>query len=267
MEIQRVFKDFDLVEISETRISDYVSLFRECFPNFNVDQNYLRWLYFENPLGNVVGFDAIFEDEIVGHYACIPIRISGVSNIGLLSLNTATSPRFQGRGLFRVLAENTFAQATRANFSCIVGVANSNSFQAFIRHLKFEHLGNLDLRFGNLERERVGARIYSNEEISWRVNSPLNKFTVKYSKDMAMLSVPLKFGLKIKSYVPVDFQKMKFERKRRFGLTVDWRKSSNPRLYLPKRFKPSPLALIFRSLDGTDSNIVTSWSFPDFDAF
>jgi hypothetical protein len=42
---------------------------------------------------------------------------------------------------------------------------------------------------------------------------------------------------------------------------------ANPVFKLPKRFKPSPLVLIFKPLLEGDSNLLTSFSFPDFDAF
>ena len=59
----------------------------------------------------------------------------------------------------------------------------------------------------------------------------------------------------------------RLRQKYKFGLTLDWRQGRKPFLFLPKRFKPSPLALIYKSLDGTPPSVLTSWSFPDFDAF
>ena len=36
-------------------------------------QIYLNWLYLKNPLGFPIGYNAYYEGELVGHYACIPL--------------------------------------------------------------------------------------------------------------------------------------------------------------------------------------------------
>ena len=165
------FKEFNILPIDQSRISDYISLFDDAYPNFSPTQEYLRWLYFENPLGNVIGFDAYDEDKIISHYACIPTKVDGFEGLSLLALNTATHPKYQGRGLLKVLANRTYEFAGD-NFAGVFGVANSKAVNALVRHLNFVQLGNLELRFGNLFRTHVGSRVYSEREIAWRSRCP-----------------------------------------------------------------------------------------------
>lgn len=262
------FKEFEIRALETFNVEKYVSLLRECFPSFKVSYEYISWLYFKNPSGPAIGYDAFLRGELVAHYACIPIGIAGFNTPALLSVNTATSPRFQGRGLFKVLALNTYSQAEEAKFSFVVGVANRNSFKSFTRHLGFTHLGNLELRFGFLSRPKVGSRVYSKADLEWRSSSPLNEFKYGLLKDSSsLISVRFLGPIRLRSVVPTGFATGATRRAWNLGLTIDWRKEKRPIFFLPARFKPSPLALIIKPLNGSDSSTLSSWSFPDFDAY
>src|SRR5215467_4083405 len=80
--------------------------------------SYLQWLYRDNPCGHVVGFNAYAGDELAAHYATIPVEatLDGAPARGLLSLNTATHPTHQGKGLFTRLAERTYARASELGY-------------------------------------------------------------------------------------------------------------------------------------------------------
>ncbi len=265
---QSNFKEFKIQRIRQENLSRHVQLLRICFPKFDVSVDYLQWLYFQNPLGNVLGFDATLDSKIVAHYACIPTRVSGISSLALLSLNSATLPDFQGRGLFRVLAEKTYSFAEERKYSAVIGVANSNSLTTFTRHLGFSYLGDLDLRFGSLSRSNRGNRTYSVNDLNWRCSTPQTQFNWKMlENEYVKISARVSKLVKLDAIIPGLNPSKHFWQKYRFGLTLDWRKGKKPFLFLPKRFKPSPLALIYKSLDGTPPSVLTSWSFPDFDAF
>jgi hypothetical protein len=171
MESSRVVNKLELVQVSKDKLQQYVDLFKLCFPNSSLTLEYLDWLYFQNPQGFVVGYDAINNGRVVAHYACIPIEIEGFSQKCLLSVNTATHPDFQGLGIFKLIAQQTYDTYTRS-FSSVIGVANGNSEKTFIEKLGFMKFGNLDLRFGNLVRERNGSRRYSDEDCAWISQCP-----------------------------------------------------------------------------------------------
>jgi hypothetical protein len=48
MLIARYFKDYEIDFVNFDRLELYVKLLNECFPDFHVSEQYLKWLYFEN---------------------------------------------------------------------------------------------------------------------------------------------------------------------------------------------------------------------------
>ena len=88
-----------------------------------------------NPAGTVVGFDAWDDVTLAAHYVCVPARVlrwGDAFGRALLSLNTATRPAYQGKGLFTKLAAATYEGAERPKgFECVYGVANANSTPGF----------------------------------------------------------------------------------------------------------------------------------------
>lgn len=229
---------------------------------------YIRWLYFENPLGTVVGFDAIEEGKLASHYACIPTSIDGL--IGLLSVNTATHPRHRSKGLYKKLASMTY-ETWSMDYHFVVGVANENSANTFVNQLGFKELGKLNLRFGNLARPFAGSKKWTHDELEWRIKSPRQKFCKsEMSESLVKLSTrPNSIPLKITSIVQVSSSKSQEApetEESNYGFTVDWIRDSNPGIRLPEFLKPSPLILIHQPLSSKSSE-VNSWSFSDFDIF
>ena len=258
----------EIIQISYNRLNDYEKLLNICFPGKKFSKEYLNWLYFKNPLGHVVGFDALYKGDVIAHYACIPTKVDNF--IGLLSLNTATHPDFRSQGLHVKLAKMTYEFAQN-NFDFVIGVANNNSAKNFMNELDFVSLGELNLRWGVLARSSVGVRTWSSEEIEWRVNSPKTKFKVfKNAKGTTYIYCYLnKLPIKLKAQVTLSNEKSPIEPKKFMlpvGFTLDFNLNSRIILQLPKILKPSPLILIFKQLNSKKINI-NSWSFPDFDAY
>jgi hypothetical protein len=257
-----------ITPISRDNLTRYASFLSEVFGREHLNPEYLDWLYFQNPTGAVVGFDAFLDGQLVGHYACVPIIIDVYDLPALLSLNTAVAEEFQGRGLFKLLALKTYVFAEE-KFSCVVGVANKKSFRGFVRHLGFTHLGELELRLGNLDRPVLGQRVYSLEEISWRTRNPSGELKIMHSAESGRVVLIKVVGryFKLKSIVRISNLNRPLSNlgpRRAFGLSVDWRSYTSPKLFLPKKFKPAPLHLIFKPLKESEC-LLTSWSFPDFD--
>ena len=254
--------------VSQSSVLDYADLLAQSFRGFKPSVEYLRWLYFENPRGYVRGFDAFDGQKIVAHYVCVPIKISGYKNDSLLSLNTATHPNYQGRGLFSALASKTF-ESVSASFANVIGVANAKSVGGFVKHLGFEKIGNLDLRIGSLERASNGSRIYSKNELEWRASCPRRELKVseRESNSYLVSARISRFLPELKSVVPVELEHPSKRSHRKIGMTLDWRRGLTPIVKLPDFLKPSPLALIYKPLLEIDSSKLSSFSFPDFDAY
>ena len=116
------------LQLDAAGIKRYSKLLRTCFPAKSskagkFSESSLIWLYTKNPEGLAIGFDAFDDGQLVAHYVCIPTTITGADGPvkALLSLNTATAPQYQGKGLFTQLARATFAVATQQGFSCVYG--------------------------------------------------------------------------------------------------------------------------------------------------
>lgn len=147
----------------------------------SADEVFLRWQYLENPLGEVVGYGAFGldgddEGRLVGAYTLIPLPFSlaGRSAPGMLSLNTATLPHFERRGIFTNLARLAYAHATSLGAVGVLGFPNENSLPVLRDKLGFAVPGRLEAwvlprRIGALAqkatswlqkryRERVQAR-------------------------------------------------------------------------------------------------------------
>jgi len=258
----------EIVEIDRQRVGHHETLLNLCFPASKLNRSYLEWLYFANPLGGVVGFDAIDGDVLAAHYACIPTRIG--DSIGLLSLNTATHPDYRSKGLYQKLARMTYERWSN-EFNFVVGVANDQSASVFVKRLGFTEIGSLNLRFGSLIRPTSGARSWSQAELNWRVSSPRQQLEKKLVLDgLVELSMrPKNLPFKIKSIIPIQdtgLAGVEQLKERKHGFTVDWIRDSKSQIRLPERLKPSPLVMIYQTLNGSDTEI-NSWSFPDFDAF
>ena len=255
--------------VDRGNLDKYCAILNDCFPKANFSIEYLQWLYFENPNGKVIGFDAFDQGKLVGHYVCIPIKLLGISELGLLSLNTATIPSHRGMGLFGTLAKLTYDFAKDNNFRCVIGVANKASTKSFLRHLGFTMLGSLDMRIGFLNRDLSGTRGYSVDELDWRARSPRVKARLKSKgKVTKFIFLITKAKIPISAFLPLygsDLSDLKniFT----IGITVDWQLGKKPIFRLPAKLKPSPLNLILKNLDESNPYILTSWSLPDFDAF
>ncbi len=258
----------EIKQISYNRLNDYEKLLKICFPGKKFSKEYLNWLYFKNPLGHVVGFDALYKGAVIAHYACIPTKVDNF--IGLLSLNSATHPDFRSQGLHVKLAKMTNEYAQN-DFDFVIGVANNNSAKNYMNKLDFVSLGKLNLRWGLLARSSTGVRKWTSEEIDWRLNSPKTKFKAfKNSKNNIYMYCYLnKLPIKLKAQVILDHEKFPIAPKKFMlpvGFTVDFNLNSRIIFQLPEILKPSPLILIFKQLNSKKINI-KSWSFPDFDAY
>ena len=168
-------------KIQKEDILKQVHLFSKCFPeNKKFNYEYLNWLYYKNPAGKVLGFNAFYKTKIVAHYALIPSKvfIKGKLYNCLLSLNTATHPDFQKKGLFSKLAMLSIKEAKKNKYEAIYGVANYNSSLGF-KKIGFKLLSYLDVllctsnRKVNLIRNELDFMPFWNKAfLDWRSSNP-----------------------------------------------------------------------------------------------
>ena len=280
--------EFRPVRTDNAALSAHTGLFAECFPpSARLEPSYLDWLYRLNPEGQVQGFDAWDDGRLVATYVCVPapIMLRGQSVRALLSLNTATAPSHQGRGLFTKLASLTYEAAASADFAVVYGVANANSIPGFSRKLGFQDVAGLDVRLAPLpvtlpdpagsEAKAEFWRIWDETSLGWRIACPRARLSTRpIAGGTRVLGAAGPPGFRISTEVAVRCSARGPSRLAAIHLHIGMAPVGTARrplaLPLPERLKPSPLRLIYRNLheaaDRLDPERVLL-RFIDFDAY
>lgn len=279
------------VEANAEKLRSYSTLFKACFPAAtHLNAEYLQWLYASNPDGPVVGYDAYDGDRLAAHYVCVPVSLSlfGQAVRGLLSLNTATHPDYQGKGLFTTLAAKTYDYAAERGYTAVYGVANANSTPGFIRKLGFDLVAPLQARIGigasftaewdKAESTAQFRRIWNDETIAWRCRNPANpsvivraghgELQVRAKTDKPLISAwarvhgnfTVSAAAKPIATPGTLFLGLFPEGSYRYGLAFN----------IPQRLRPSPLNFIYRPLGGDKTKLESGniiCSYIDFDAY
>lgn len=247
--------------IEKVRTDDYAireatALLNLCFPKSTDIEtyNFVKWEYAENPVGNIVGFNAYLDEELAAHYVTMPIymNIDGKKTLGLLSLNTATHPNHRGKRLFTILAEKTYEYAAVNGYKFVIGVANANSTHGFIKYLGFKLIGPLTFKVGvgkNLYQrsDYTYSRYWDKEIIEWRLKNP----SYTYYKNGDMIVSPIKPGFKKLIYHDKDgMLSLNKLHGHPFNLYIGFGANLGKGVYcgIPKFIEHSPFNLIFRDL-------------------
>ena len=277
--------EFAPIQFSPAALEEYRALFAACFPGAtHFTSAYLQWLYLGNPDGNAVGFDAREGGVLAAHYVCIPARarIDGRDVRVLLSLNTATRPQFQGKGLFTKLAAMTFDAGATAGFDGVYGVANGNSTPGFIRKLGFQlvrpleamvGVGKLGTHAAALPSPLGFERVWSAEALAWRCASPVNPVRSRKAGAIwqyqahALRGVPA--YAELASGAAPDASAMAPVRLY-LGLVPDQARGFATYVSIPRRLRSSPLNLIYRAFAAGARPLdpaTIQFTFLDFDAY
>lgn len=257
------------VTVDAATMAKMAALLRAAFPGaHHFTEEVLHWQYLENPDGTAVGFNAWKGDELAGHYVALPMKamVDGHTEAGLLSLNTATHPSHQGKGLFTRLAKATYAHAAEAGFGFVVGVANLNSTHGFTKKLGFELVSPLQARMGigplpkmDAQADVRFAHAWEPASLAWRLRHPAHTYSKKQERGRTLiLSERKQYGARyvmgmhelsgLEAYFPEEAGSV--HRKVWIGLDpgMDW--AGTAYLNIPLRFRPAPLNLIFKDLTG-----------------
>lgn len=268
------------IEIGDYSTPRSITQLRELFDaTYGVDKaiklssEFLKWQYLDNPNGKVVSFNAWAEDgEMAGHYATIPVKmmLGGKVEMGLLSLNTATHPKHQGKGLFTKLANATYDYAKENGYKFVIGVANANSTHGFLKKLRFYLVAPLEVKvgmgnpFANVDMTEKNHCYYDQETLKWRLACPSFSYTYKGNAILGSRNEPCFKTCVAPMPTGIDVKALELKSEGSLfrlyvGLGI---KTSGMYVNLPKFIKRSPFNLIFRDLtDGelpklTTENIV-----------
>jgi len=205
----------------------------------------------------------------------------------LLSLNTATDPDYQGKGLFTRLASMTYDLGAAEGFSCVFGVANANSTPGFIRKLGFLLVAPLEARlgFGSLspDWQRVAGaaafrRMWDSKLLDWRLGNPANPLSHWVDRrGTHRLSAATTYPL-IRAYAEIrsDMDSVATlphgsgQLRLFLGMFPDGACTYRTYVPIPRRLRASPLNFIFRNLAQSGDAPAPEdvlFSFLDFDAY
>jgi hypothetical protein len=272
-------------------IPQYVNLYEACFPgNAHLRSDYLSWLYSKNPVGSFIGADAFLGDAAVGQVAAIPCEymLHGRLAKGLLALNVAVHPDLQGHRLFSKLGLQMCEFGHEAGYEFVIGVANAAATPGWVRHMGFQLIGPLEARIGvgplgidsNAAAQHAEfERSWSPETLAWRCANPRNPIFCRRSAGRVLCYAQAK-GKLLHAYAelpPNSVPEMEWTGdaflspwRLYLGLVPGMACKFRRYLSIPRRLRPSPLNLVYRSLTERcekprKSGI--SFSFLDFDAY
>jgi len=265
------------------QLEAYGRLLNAAFATDKFNAAALAWRYRDNPAGAVVGADAWDGETLAAHYVTCPLeaRIDGAVVKGLLSLNTATHPDYQGRGLFTTLAERAYELGAAAGYGFVIGVANANSTPGFLRKLAFQEVGRLHAgvlaslprRFSDLAVQYQGA--WRDELLTWRLANPDGRYAVARRGDLtgvwAKTHLPFvqcgAFLPNVEGVTPTGGAPLAAT----LFLGLEPRMNLAAFLPIPERLRPSPLNLIWRRLGTTAPAALrreaVALNFLDFDPY
>lgn len=265
------------------QLETYSRLLNAAFGTDKFNTRALAWRYRDNPAGTVVGADAWDGETLAAHYVTCPLeaKIDGEVVKGLLSLNTATHPDYQGRGLFTALAQHTYELGAAAGYGFVIGVANANSTPGFLRKLSFHDMGRLHAgvlplaprRFGVAAVQYEGA--WRRDLLAWRLANPDGRYAMARRGELlgvwARTHLPFvqcgAFLPHIDTVTPIGGTPVGAT----LFLGLEPRMDLRGLLHIPERLRPSPLNLIWRALgDGAPSALhrgAVALNFLDFDPY
>lgn len=278
------------IQFDEGSLKSYEALFARCFPpspKFGVRA--LQWLYTENPAGKAVGFDAWEGGTLAAHYVCVPalINYGNEARRMLLSLNTATHPDFQGKGLFTKLAQTTYETAATQGYAAIHGVANANSTPGFIRKLGFQLVQPLEARIGvgplRIDRKILAERTqfqraWKVDHLQWRCANPVNAIRARTRRGISQFFASAKGNL-LPAYAQLEDtalaegaapQRSASPLRLFLGLYPEGGCDYRRYVEIPRKLRPSPLNFIFLPLQAHVPPLkagAACFSFLDFDAY
>lgn len=127
---------YDLKRIGPDEFDVLIPLMKDCF-GMDVDIDYFRWKYIDNPAGSFVGFIAVdkFTGAVGGYYGVIPqfFELDGEKRTIYQSCDTMTHSEHRRRGLFRKLAMRCYEELSNEGKLFVIGFGGGQSTPGFLK--------------------------------------------------------------------------------------------------------------------------------------
>jgi GNAT superfamily N-acetyltransferase len=137
-------------------------------------ESYWRWEFLGNPAGSARTWLAVAADEIVGHYAVIPVRMrhGGENLMGSLSLETMTHPDYRRQAVFTSLASKVYEELAQAGISVTHGFPNENSVRGLVSKLDWLYISSLPVFVKPLRASRIVERYIGHRALASAMGKP-----------------------------------------------------------------------------------------------
>lgn len=151
------------------------SLFSVCFSK-TLDYDLWEWLYLKNPVGSPLINLAFWNNELVGHYAFIPIKTNQYKT--LLSITTMVSKTVRKYGVFYDLALKSYDFAQQAGYDLIIGFPNANAAPVHEKLLewKLEKTFVIQIKdsYQNISEnhQQIMLDLDNKDFLQWRLSKP-----------------------------------------------------------------------------------------------
>lgn len=272
---------------SPAALPEIAALLERVFPRERPWAPDLEWQYLGNPRGPARYVNAYAESgALIAHYALLPTpplaEPPAPFAATYFSLNTAVDPRAGVPGLMVVTARALFRAIQAEGPALLLGVANENSYQGFVRMLAFRPLGRLWLTAhapGTLPAA-AAPRALSHDpaHLAWRVARPgvpaygvpaRGAITVRLRHHGVPLDAVLTTGLPGDDVARLGLRRAASWTAR---LYASFGPGTRGGIRVPNRLRPSPLEYIVRvlgdggALDSVAAHLATRrFEFLDFD--
>lgn len=169
-------------------IPEIIGLHDECFGP-GATKEYFAWRYLQAPNQDLFVNVAVENQQLAAFYAVVPIKLQHNGNLcdAALSLNTMTSAKHQGKGLFVELAKRTYAQLLEENYQCVMGFPNSISNRTFNSQLSVPTVAEVPMLELDISAEKISEINikYDNQYLLdyTKVKVPENRISVVKSAD------------------------------------------------------------------------------------
>jgi len=128
-------EEYKVELISPDRFDHLIPLMRDCF-GLDVDLDYFKWKFLNNPAGKFIGFVAISEDgEYVSYYGVIPelYQFGETQKVIYQSCDTMTHSRHRRKGLFQLLAKECYRYLSDQEKLFVIGFGGGQSTPGFLK--------------------------------------------------------------------------------------------------------------------------------------
>lgn len=128
--------EYRIERLSLENFEVLIPLMKDCF-GLEVNLNYFKWKFLDNPSGNFIGFIAIHNitNEVAAYYGVIPelYSINNKRQLIFQSCDTMTHSNHRRRGLFQYLATHCFDFIQNNYEFLIIGFGGEQSLPGFVK--------------------------------------------------------------------------------------------------------------------------------------